>query len=269
MIRDDLSTFGARVRGQLMSPSRRFRLFAILLLIVALFFLLKQGLAPSNDRDEETALAGFGASTTNGASEPGPPKLPTSMGSRDYRGSLIPVDEGCSSFNAYLKQYRSLTTSALRQRLLREMIPSHGRMFGPQILELIKSFEPAAEGRIPLLHLGMLHASENREIHAYALQQFPPGKDRSTLIGSALTYYPVEQLGPFLASMESSAVEGDLKETARLIADRHLLGRPQISDEQLQQWIDSVDSPELRTALLSEAAERPKRERPLPVTETE
>lgn len=245
-----------------MNPPRRVRLLAILLLSVALFLLLKQRFAPSSDGGHGT---GVSAATGNGAV--GPSMLPTSTGSRDVRGRLTPLDEGTSSFSNYLEQYRSLTNSTARRQLLREMIPAHGRMFGPQILELIQSFEPPAEARNALLHLGMLHASEDLSIHAYALERFPAGKDRNSLIGAALTHFPLEKIGPFLAAMESSSVEGDLSETARLIAEQHLLGRPQISDEQLQHFIDEVHTPELRAALLTEAAERPKRGQPAPATE--
>ena len=99
-----------------------------------------------------------------------------------------------------------------------------------------------------------------RKRRCYALEQFPPGKDRSSLIGAALSQFPPEDIGFFLTSMERSTVEGDLKETARLISDEHVLGRPQIRQGQLQQFVDGVHSPELRAALLTGAAERPRSE---------
>ena len=246
---------------------RRFRILATLLLALALFLLFKQRFAQSSNGHPDVALSQ--PSSDVGDAATGLPKLPSTAGSRDVRGELIPLDEGASSFNSYLKQYRSLTSSTTRRVLLNEMVATHGRMFGPQILELIKSFDPPAEVRLVLLRLGMQQASADRSIHAYALTQFPSGKDRSSLIGAALTHYPTESIGSFLALMEDSTVEGDLKETARLIADQHLLGRPQISDEQLQQLTNAVRSPELRAALLTEAAERPKRAQSPPASKTE
>ena len=248
-----------------MNSPRRFRFLAIFLLILALFLLFRHRLVGPAEGDVGAAWMGF--PKVFGEGESGSTALPTSIGSRDHRGGLTPDEQGTSSFNAYLEQYRTLTSSTTRRFLLDEMIVNHGRMFGAPILELIKSFEPPSEARILLLRLGVLHASGDREIHAYALQQFPSGKDRYSLIGAALSHFPVEEIGPFLASMESSALEGDLKETARLIADEHRLGRPQIDDEQLQKLIDGVRSPELRAALLNEVSERPKRGMPAPTAD--
>ncbi len=195
--------------------------------------------------------------------------LPTSSRSHESRGRLKRIHEQTASFNDYLTHYQSLTSALARSDLLNEMIPPYGRAFGPQILELIESSEPTAESRIALLRLGCLNASEDLSIHAYALEQFPSGKDRSSLIRAALTYYPTEEIGHFLVSMEHSPVERDIRETARLISEERLLGRPQISDAQLQQMVDSVESQEIRSALVVEAAERSRRKRLLPAADQE
>ena len=170
-------------------------------------------------------------------------------------GQRHPSVKETAAFNSFLKELSEEKNRNARKRLLERMVVDFGRQFPEQMLELIQKYDPVPEAPGPLLSLVIMNAGVNPEFTEIGLRAFPAGKDHSFVLGAAVSGTKLEDLPGFLNSLHTGQPEDD-REVARLIWQQSLLGRPDISEDDLNRLMTSVNSKEVAQAISREFGRR-------------